>query len=91
MLIFHPIEDLATDSEVRQYPNGTVTVQCANTDLQQQAQVLVIQYLLSIQRVALLQYSFQQLLRPVETFHDTLHPILKFFAVHIHSSRPPFQ
>ena len=38
MHIFHPIEDLATDSEVRQYPNGTVTLQCANTDLQQQAQ-----------------------------------------------------
>ena len=50
MHIFHPIEDLATDSEVRQYPNGTVTLQCANTDLQQQAQVLVIQYLLSIEK-----------------------------------------
>ena len=91
MHVLRAVEHLAADGEVRQHPDGTVALQRADAHLQQQAQVLVIQYLLSIQRVALLQYSFQQLLRPGETIHDTLHPILKFFAVHIHSSRPPFQ
>lgn len=89
--VLRAVEHLAADGEVRQHPDGTVALQRADAHLQQQAQVLVVQHLLAVERVVLLQHPFQQFLRPVEAFHDALHPALKLFPVRVHSSRPPFR
>ena len=56
--VLRAVEHLAADGEVRQNPDGTVTLQRADAHLQQQAQILVVQHLLAVERVVLLQHPF---------------------------------
>ena len=91
MHIFRPVEYLPADREVGQQSHSPVSLQRPYADFQQQAQVLIIQHLFTVQLAVLFQHPFQQLFGRVEPLHDPLHPALKLFPVRVHSNLLPFR